>query len=512
MTHSYHPHRTWRSALLNCLVGALLFAGTMEAAIYEVGPGRTRTLLREVPWATLQPGDVVNIYSKPGGYKEKIQISASGTANAHIVIRGIPDPVTGALPIIDGKDAVEDPSMDFRSAVFSPLGVIVVSPRKTGYVYGAYHVSFVDLETLDIRNALYTADNSITYTDQFGVVRGYDNFSCGIYIEWAQDFAVRGCVVSNCGNGLFANSKNGAAQSSARLLIEKNYFHDNSLPVTMDPNNPNIVLNNGYHDHHCYTESVGVIYQYNRFGRLRPDAHGVAIKDRSSGQIIRYNEFDMTDQSNVLNLADPQGGSGYIDVQPDYRDSFVYGNLITIQDYASSISMVFWGAFNGPNYYAAQHRGTLHFYHNTVVSHHKAVALFFLPDQTYTGTNQTFESVDCRNNIFFADTSVQSSIYNAMYFNTGGSNPNGGGSVLLGRNWISPNWLKDSPGHAWFGSLIGTTNLIVGDLAGANNPGFANLAGQDYHLLTGANGLDAAGPLASAAQAANDIKIGRAHV
>ncbi len=498
-----------RCALIALLALQFLLTERARGAgtTYEVGPGQPRTLLREVPWATLQPGDIVNIHAKPGGYKEKIQISASGTANAHIVIRGIPDPVTGALPILDGKDAVEDPSIDWRSPVFSDLGIIVVSPRKTGYVYGVDHVSFVDLETLDIRNALYTADNSITYTDQSGAVRGYDTFGCGIYIEWAHDFTIRGCEISNCGNGLFANSKNLAAQSSARLLIERNYFHDNSHPYIADPNNPGSPLDgsNGYHHHHCYTESAGVIYQYNRFGRLRPGAHGVAIKDRSSGQIIRYNEFDMTEQSNVLNLADAQGGSGHIDVQPDYRDSYVYGNLITIQPYASSMSMVFWGAFNGPNFYAAQHRGTLHFYHNTIVNHHEAVALFLMPDQTYAGTNRTYETVDCRNNIFFTDTALQNNIYDAMHFTTGGSNSLGGGDVVLGKNWISPNWRKESPNHAWTGQLIGTANLIVGDVNGANNPGFAEMASKDYRLLTGANALDAAGPLAPAVLPANDV-------
>ncbi|NDF01797.1 MAG: polysaccharide-degrading enzyme, partial [Verrucomicrobia bacterium] len=74
-----------------------------RAANFDVGPGQPLTALRNVPWATLQPGDFVNIHVQPGGYHEKIQVSASGTANAHIVIRGIPDPVTGALPIIDGK-------------------------------------------------------------------------------------------------------------------------------------------------------------------------------------------------------------------------------------------------------------------------------------------------------------------------------------------------------------------------------------------------------------------------
>jgi len=291
---------------------ALCLGSSAMSASYDVGPGQPLAALRDVPWGALQPGDFVNIHYKSGGYHEKIQISASGSAAAHIVIRGIPDPVTGALPVIDGKDAVEDPSIDYRTPQFAAWGVIVVSPRKSGYVYGAYHVSFVDIETLDIRNATYTGDGSITFTDQFGVVKGYGGFACGIYIEWAHDLAVRGCEISNCGNGIFANSKNQEAQSSQRLLIEKNYFHDNSNPPIPDPNNPDgLPISNGFGEHHIYVESAGSIIQYNRFGKLRPDARGTAIKDRSSGQIIRYNEFDMDGESNVLALMDPQGGNRF---------------------------------------------------------------------------------------------------------------------------------------------------------------------------------------------------------
>ncbi len=471
-------------------------ASMSNGATYDVGPGTPRLMLRNVPWAALQPGDVVNIFPKPGGYHEKIQISASGTAAQHIVIRGIPDPVAGALPVIDGQDAIEDPSIDWRNGndVFSNRSLIVVTPRHTGYVYGVTHVEYVDIESLDLRNATYSADGSITYTDKTGAVRGYHPFSAGICIEWAHDLAVRGCEISNCGLGVFANSKNMEAQSSRRLLIEKNYFHDNSNPPIPNPDPNGIPLSNGFGEHHIYTESVGCIIQFNRFGRHRPGARGVAIKDRSSGQVIRYNEFVMNGQSNVLNLADPQGGAGLIDAQPDYRDSWVYGNKITVEDYDGAISMFFWGAFNSPNSYAVQHRGTLHLYHNTIVSHHKAAALILMPDASYTGGSPTLENVDCRNNIIFTDTALQGNVYNAFHFFSGGTT-NGGGDLTLGKNWISPGWLKDSPGHAWGGSLIGTANLLVGDAAGVNDPHFVDMAARDYHVLVPSNILDAAGPL-----------------
>jgi hypothetical protein len=472
------------------------------ATVYDVGPGKTLTSLFGVPWKSLQPGDTVNIYPKPGGYKEKIQISASGTAGHHIVIRGIPDPSTGALPILEANGAVEDPSTDWRSPVLSDFGMITVSPRKADYVYGSTHVSFVDIESLEIRNCIYTTDKSITYTDQFGQVRGYDGFSCGIYIEWARDFTVRGCEIHHCGNGIFANSKNGNAQSSARLLIEKNYFHDNSLKATVDPVT-GATISNGYHEHHIYTESVGVTIQYNKFGPLLPEAHGVAIKDRSSGEVIRYNEFDMTEQSNVLALLDPQGGSGFIELQPDYRDSYVYGNLITIENYASGISLFWWGGYNGPSSYAAEHRGTLYFYNNTVVIHHDRATLFFLPSSDYVGNAVVQEVVDCRNNIFYVDPAGQASPYTALNWFTGGAT-NGGGAINLGVNWVSPGIQKDAPFHGYGGALNGVANLIVGDGGGANNAHFVDLNGHDYHAANGANTVDAGGPLSPAVLPAYD--------
>jgi len=467
------------------IVASLLLVGIANATTYDIGPSYPLTNLRDAPWASLNPGDIVNIHSKPGGYHEIIQVSRTGTAAQHIVIHGVPDPVTGALPILDGNGAVEDPATDWRNPVFGVLGVIVVSPRATGYSYGNFHVSFIDIENLDIRNAVYGG----TLVDKTGATQPWDGFACGIYIEWAHDLAVRGCEISNCCNGIFANSKNGAAQASARLLIEHNYFHDNSLPYTVDPTNPSHLISNGYHEHHCYIESAGVTYQYNHFGQLRPNCHGVAIKDRSSGQIIRYNDFDMLEESNALALLDPQGGNGFIDTLPDYKDSFVYGNLMTVQSFVNPFGLVWWGAYNSGSGYPTQKRGVLHFYNNTIVNHDPRIVLFTLPTTGYTGGAAVNETVDCRNNVFYSDTSVQSSVYTTMTFSSGGAT-NGGGNITLGTNWISPGWQKDSPGHAYEGLLLGTNNLRVGDSIGANNPSFVNMATRDYHVLTGSNIID----------------------
>jgi hypothetical protein len=473
--------------LLGALLGAL---STAHAARYDVGPAPGQLpRLSDVPWGGLQPGDVVNIHGKPGGYREIIQISASGTAAQPIVIRGIPDPVTQVLPVIDGDGAVMDPRVDFRNPIFERMGLIVVSPRAKGYVYGQTFPSHLVIESLDLRNALYDPAGTIRFTDPRGAVRLYDAFACGIYVEFARNLTIRGCEISRCGNGIFANSKNGAAQATTGLLIEKNHLHSNGQPIIAGQSN-------GFAHHNIYAEAVGAVYQFNRFGPLRPGCFGCMIKDRSSGTVIRYNEVVTTDASNVFAILDPQGGSGHIDTQPDYRDAFVYGNSITLLATPShgNINLVWFGAFNGPNSYAALHRGTLHFYHNTVVNHQTGVAAFSLTTPDYSGTGAIHERVDVRNNIFFTDTAINANIYQAFRMVITPASP----VISFGLNWVSPGTRPTWIGHPFGGIINGWENLITGSFGGQNIAGFLSPATLDYRLKGGSDSIDAAGPLAPA--------------
>ncbi len=471
---------------------ALLAVSTAGAATYEVGPAAGQLpFLAAVPWGGLQPGDIVNIHGKPGGYHEIIQISAAGTAAQPILIRGIPDPVTHALPVIDGAGAVMDPQVNFRHPVFENLGVIIVTPRAAGYVYGKTFPAYLTIESLDIRNALYDPTGGIHFTDQRGATRLYDHFACGIYVEFAQHLTIRGCEISFNGNGIAANSKYGPAAASADLLIEKNYFHDNGQPTI-----PGVT--NGFAEHHIYVESVGAVYQFNRFGPLRPNCHGCMIKDRSSGTVIRYNEVVSTEASNIFAILDPQGGAGYIDQQPDYRDAFVYGNLITLQNTGTGATNLVWfAALNGVAQYQTEHRGTLYFYHNTVVNHRNGVGGFFLTDPIYAGTPNIAEKVDARNNIFYTDTAIQNNPWQAFHFAVSSAVT----TMDFGLNWVSPGTQQNWYGHSSGTIFNGWGNLIVGDFLGQNAPGFSSLAAGNYHLVGGSDALDAAGPLAAAALA-----------
>lgn len=477
---------------LRLLSLALLAASAARATTYDVGPAAGQLLhLSDVPWKNLQPGDTVNINPKPGGYHEIIQISSTGTAALPILIRGIPDPVTHALPVIDGDGAVMDPHVDFRNSVFESLGVILVTPRATGYLYGKTFPAYLTIESLDIRNALYDPTGVRHFTDQHGATRIFDHFACGIYVEFAQHLTIRGCEISFNGNGIFANSKNGAAQSSADLLIEKNYLHDNGQPTIAG-------VTNGYAEHNIYVESVGAVYQFNRFGPLRAGCHGCMIKDRSSGTVIRYNDVVSTEASEMFAILDPQGGSGYVDAQPDYRDAYVYGNTITLLNSGfGGAGIVWFAACNGVKFYPTQHRGTLYFYHNTVVNHQPGTAGFFLTDPTYAGTPNIAEKVDARNNVFFTDTAIQSNVYQAFHFATVSAVT----TMDFGVNWVSPGTQTNWYGHTSGTIFNGWSNLIVGDFLGKNNPGFASMAALNYHFIGGSDALDASGPLAAPALA-----------
>ena len=64
-------------------------AGVTTFTTYEVGPGKTYAEPDDVPWLTLQPGDVVKIYHRPTPYKRILFIGVRGAWDKWITIKGI---------------------------------------------------------------------------------------------------------------------------------------------------------------------------------------------------------------------------------------------------------------------------------------------------------------------------------------------------------------------------------------------------------------------------------------
>ena len=144
------------------------------AATYEVGPSLTYTNLGQVPWTALAAGDTVNIHFKPGGYHEVILLSNSGTSNAPITINGIPDPQTGALPLLDGSNAVTAVSTPWRSLTYNTEGVIVIS-RAAGTAFG-YIPSWIVIQNLHVQNA----DPGHSVQQSNGTTNAFDTSAAGI--------------------------------------------------------------------------------------------------------------------------------------------------------------------------------------------------------------------------------------------------------------------------------------------------------------------------------------------
>jgi hypothetical protein len=154
----------------------------------------------------------------------------------------VPDPTTGALPTIDGANALTAANVPWRSLFFNFEGVIVIS-RAAGAAYG-YIPSWIAIQNLHLQNA----DPAHALTRSDGVVTNFDSFACAIYVEYAQHLAIRGCELNGCCNGFFCNSKDDTTNElSADILIEHCWIHDNGYP-------------GNYGVHNIYTEAKGVTF------------------------------------------------------------------------------------------------------------------------------------------------------------------------------------------------------------------------------------------------------------
>ena len=141
-----------------------LLGPAARAETVRVGPERATKTLAAVA-ATLKPGDVVEI--DPGTYRETLRLTADGTADAPITLRG----VGPERPVIDadGLDA-------------SGRGPV---PRAAIQIEGAY----VTLEHLEIKNA-----------------RNGEN-AAGVRLLHSTDATVRDCYVHHCDMGIFGDDR-----------------------------------------------------------------------------------------------------------------------------------------------------------------------------------------------------------------------------------------------------------------------------------------------------------------
>jgi hypothetical protein len=415
---------------------AIVFAAAgVNAATYEVGPSQPLQSIAQVPWATLQPGDTVLIYWRAAPYKEKWVICRQGTQGAPITVRGVPNQ-NGELPVIDGNGATTPSNLNFWSEV---RGVIKIGGAN---VPADTTPKYITIENLDIRSA----HPNYQFTDRSGASAVYSSAASSIYVEKGENITIRNNIIHDSANGFFVASSDELA--SRNILVEGNYIYDNGIVGSA-------------FQHNNYTAAIGIIFQYNRFGAPKAGAIGNALKDRSAGLIVRYNWIEAGNRQ--LDLVDGED-SVLIRNAPEYRKTFVYGNVLIEPDGAGNSQITHYGGDSGntPNY----RKGTLYFFGNTIVSTRAGNTTLFR-----LSTNE--ETCDARNNIFY-NTANGTNL--AFIDDTG--------ILTISHNWLKPNW------RISHGTPTGTVNNDGTSIQGSS-PNFANEAVQDFRLASNSAAINA---------------------
>ncbi len=148
---------------------------------------------------------------------------------------------------------------------------------------------------------------------------------------------------------------------------------------------------------------------------------------------------------------------------PDYRTTFVHGNVLIEPDGAGNSQILHYGGDGGDP--ADYRKGTLHFYNNTVVSTRSG-------NTTLQRLSTNDESSDARNNILYV-TAEGGRL--AML--------DASGNLTLRNNWTKPGWVDSH------GTLLGTVDDDGSGVVGAS-PGFVDEGAQDFHLEADSDAVD----------------------
>jgi hypothetical protein len=383
---------------------------------FNVGPGQKFSELTEVPWLSLQAGDVVNIFHRPQPYRTKFGLRAQGTVRAPVIINGVTD-AQCRRPEISGQDALtaDDAAQArfFNKQHSENLGIIFIYQASSDpWGYKPRNIVIQNLK-------LSGAHKSNMYTAQDGSRAHYSLGAAGIYAVRVEGLTVQDNEISGNANGVFVNSR-GDDDFSAYITLRRNRLQGNG----------NV---GSFTEHNLYIQAMRVLYEGNFIGQLRRGAEGSSMKDRSSATVVRFNHIVAA--ARAIDLVEIEGGVAAIKDDPLYPNAWVFGNLI-VSDHnlpgASSSLLIHWGGDNDPRYFRT---GTLYFFNNTVVTRASQAQAYYLcvfdmPSQT--------QRVEAAANVFVHQGSSR--------FNLGYKS---GTIVLRDTNWLSTGWAK-----GWDGEVV----------------------------------------------------------
>ena len=391
------------------------------AMVYHIGEGLEYTAIGDVPLESIKAGDSVMIHFRAEPYCEKWVISATGTAAAPIVFSGVPSQ-NGTLPVIDGSNAVTRKQLDYWN---EPRSVVKIG----GSSKPSAHPEYIIIENLDIRSGR----PSYTFTDDAGSAGTYAENAAAIHLEEGDNITIRNCMLHDCGNGFFCGS------GASNVIVECCHIYDNGIEGSI-------------YEHNNYTEAHGIIFQFNYFGYLREGCDGNNLKDRSGDCVIRYNWIEGGNRQ--LDLVDSDYESIY--GEASYNTTYVYGNILIEPDNHGNSQIVHYGGDSGEE--ERYRKGTLHFYHNTIVSTRDG-------NTTLLRLSSNDERADVRNNIIFTTAPGNRLAICAS-----------DGTVLLRNNWLKTGWRVSHD----------NSNADVRDSGGnipGDTPGFAPMDTVNYFYL-----------------------------
>jgi hypothetical protein len=429
----------WPPAFKSLSSSACSQALTGSHATYNVGPGQAYTELTNVPWLSLQAGDVVNIFYRATPYKTKIGLRAQGTPTAPVYINGVTD-ASCNRPTISGDGAVtatDSAQVNFGSDIQSN-GLIQIyrAPSDDRDTFTPKYITIQNLK-------LVYAQAGKTFKGNSGTTLAFDPSASGVYAVRVAHLTVENCEITENGNGVFTNTRGQSTSDfSSYIIIRRNRIYLNGNPYRST-------------EHGLYIQAYRSLYEGNFIGQ---DKGGSSLKDRSSGTVVRYNKILAS--ARALDLVETEEEyNKIVQLDPLYNYAWVYGNVI-INDInaplGNSARPIHWGHDNT----AARSRiGTLFFYGNTYIN-----------KSTYSQYNYVtlFQIGDSDSNVASANAKVEAS--GNVFWNDNGStewffltNKNSGKVELRGVNYV-PTQGSTTEKNASLVSVIGTN--IVGD-----NPG-----------------------------------------
>lgn len=402
----------------------LCFLLQIQATDYHIGPGLAYLNINDVPWESMNAGDNVFIHYRATPYAEKWVINVQGTSSQPFSVIGVLGP-GGERPIISGNGAVTRLQLSYWNEERSVIKVGGSSTPADGMP------SHIEIENLEIRSG----HNSYSFTDDNGSPGTYSLNAASIHVEKVNTLTIRNCVIHDSGNGIFISS------NSNDVLIEKNHIYGNGNVSSS-------------FEHNTYTEANGITYQYNRFGPLRLGAGGNNLKDRSAGLVVRYNYIQGGNR--LLDMVET--GNSSIQNDPDYRKTFVYGNILIEEDGGNSQVMHYGGDGGNSSSYR---KGTLYFYNNSLYSIRAGTT-------TLARLSTNDETADIRNNILYVTASGTSFAY-----------LDASGIIEIRNNLIKSGWQNSHQGGGFNGTVTDDGSSIE-----TNDPGFNNGPAYDFSLLS----------------------------